>query len=101
MYLHPINIAVGPFSSLLFLTLNQETGGSNLYIAQLHNPVQKVEVLKESVAAKEVHFKNSVVFLAGNELKRDYEARGFQCLNTVLKNSSKFQNYTDMTLLTC
>ena len=101
MYLHPINIAVGPFSSLLFLTLNQETGGSNLYIAQLHNPVQKVEVLKESVAAKEVHFKNSVVFLAGNELKRDYEARGFKCLNTALKNSSKFQNYTDMTLLTC
>ena len=39
-----------------------------MYIAQLHNPVQKVEVLKESVAAKEVHFKNSVVFLAGNEL---------------------------------
>ena len=26
MYPHPINIAIGPFSSLLFLTLNQETG---------------------------------------------------------------------------
>ena len=26
MYPHPINIAIGPFRSLLFLTLNQETG---------------------------------------------------------------------------
>ena len=26
MYPHPINIAVGPDSSLLFLTMNQETG---------------------------------------------------------------------------
>ena len=26
MYPHPINIAVGPYSSLLLLTMNQETG---------------------------------------------------------------------------
>ena len=50
MFSHPINIAVGSFSSLLFLILNQETGRSNLYMAQLHNPVRKVEVLKESVS---------------------------------------------------
>ena len=43
---HPINIAVGSFSSLLFLTLNQETGRSNLYMAQMHNLVRKVEVLR-------------------------------------------------------
>ena len=67
MYPHPINIAMGPFSSLLFLTLNQKTRGLNLYMVQLYNPVQKVEVLKESVAAKEVFFRNNVVFLAGND----------------------------------
>ena len=36
-------------------------------MAQLHNPVRKVEVFKESATAKEVHFKNNVVFLAGND----------------------------------
>lgn len=35
-------------------------------MAQLHNPIQKVEVLKKAVAAKEVHYDNNVVFLAGN-----------------------------------
>lgn len=60
MYPHPISIAVGPFGSLLFLTLNQETGTSNLFMAQLHNPVQKVEVIKTAVPAKEVHFNNNI-----------------------------------------
>lgn len=58
---------MGPYGSLLFLTLNQEMGTSNLYMAQLHNPIQKVEVLKKAVAAKEVHYDNNVVFLAGNQ----------------------------------
>ena len=66
MYPHPISTAVGPFGNLLFLTLNQETDKSNLYMAQLHNPVQKVELLKKSVAAKEVHFNSDIVFLSGN-----------------------------------
>ena len=39
MYPHSISIAVGRFGSMLFLTLNQETGTSNLYMAQLHNPI--------------------------------------------------------------
>lgn len=66
MYPHPISITMGPYGSLLFLTLNQETGTSNLYMAQLPNPIQKVEVLKKAVAAKEVHYDNNVVFPAGN-----------------------------------
>ena len=66
MYPHPISVAVGPFGNLLILSLNQETGTSNLYMAQLHNPVQKVEVLKKAVAAKEVHYGNNVVFLTCN-----------------------------------
>ena len=69
MYPHPISIAVGPFGSLLFLTLNQETGTSNLYMAQLHNPVQKVEVIKTVVPAKEVHLHNNIMFLVGNHGK--------------------------------
>ena len=63
MYPHPINIAVGPYSSLLFL--NQERYGSKSYMAQLHNP--QVEVLEESVAAKEVHFTNNIIFLTGKD----------------------------------
>ena len=66
MFTHPISIALGPFGNLLFLSLNQEKGTSNLYMAQLHNPVQKVEVLKKAVAAKEVHYDSNVVFLTGN-----------------------------------
>ena len=83
MFSHPINIAVGSFSSLLFLILNQETGRSNLYMAQLHNPVRKVEVLKESVTAKEVHFKNNVVFLAGNDgpIKFHEVVKGSVCVD--------------------
>ena len=65
MYPHPINIAVGPYSSLLFLKLNQERYGSKSYMAQLHNP--QVEVLEESVAAKEVHFTNNIIFLTGKD----------------------------------
>ena len=83
MYPHPINIAVGPYSSLLFLTMNQETGIWNLCMAQLHNPVQNVEVLKESVAAKEVHFKNNVVSLAGNDgpIKFHKVVKGSVCVD--------------------
>ena len=63
MYPHPINIAVGLYSSMLFLKLNQERYGSKSYMAQLHNP--QVEVLE--VSAKEVHFTNNIIFLTGKD----------------------------------
>ena len=44
----------------------KKIGTSNFYMAQLHNPIQKVEVPKKAVAAKEVHNDNNAVFLAGN-----------------------------------
>ena len=52
-------------------------------MAQLHNPVQNVEVLKESVAAKEVHFKNNVVSLAGNDgpIKFHKVVKGSVCVD--------------------
>ena len=92
MYPHPISISVGPFGSLLFLTLNQETGTSNLYMAQLHNPVQKVEVIKTAVPAKEVHFNNNVVFLAGNHGPVTFHelVKGSVCVDvTKLQNRSE------------
>ena len=54
-----------------------------IYMAQLHNPVRKVEVLKESVTAKEVHFKNNVVFLAGNDgqIKFHEVVKGSVCVD--------------------
>ena len=52
-------------------------------MAQLHNPVRKVEVLKESVTAKEVHSKNNVVFLAGNHgpIKFHEVVKGSVCVD--------------------
>ena len=52
-------------------------------MAQLHNPVQNVEVLKESVAAKEVHFKNNVVSLASNDgpIKFHKVVKGSVCVD--------------------
>lgn len=47
MYPHSISITMVPYGSLQFLTLNQEMGTSNLCMAQLHNPIQKVEVLRK------------------------------------------------------
>ena len=51
--------------------------------AQLHNPVQKVEVLKESVAVKEVLFRNNVVFLASNDgpIKFHKVVKGSLCVD--------------------
>ena len=54
-------------------------------MAQLHNLVQKVEVPKESVAAKEIHFKNNVVFLAGNDgpIKFHEVVKGSVCIGSI------------------
>lgn len=65
MYPNPISIVTGPFGSLLFLSLNTVTGLSSLFMAQLHNPVQKIVKLKEDFLAKEVHHVNDIVFMVG------------------------------------
>ena len=44
--------------------MNAQSGKSTLFMAQLHNPVQKIELLKKDLLAKEVHYKSDVVFLA-------------------------------------
>ena len=41
MHPNPISITTGPYGSLLLLTLNTGTGLSSLFMAQLHNPIQK------------------------------------------------------------
>ena len=64
MYPNPISIATGPYRSLLFLSLNTVTGLSSLFMAQLHNPVQKIVKLKDFLA-KEVHHVNDIVFMVG------------------------------------
>ena len=64
MYPNPISIATGPYGSLLFLSLNTVTGLSSLFMAQLHNPVQKIVKLKDFLA-KEVHHVNDIVFMIG------------------------------------
>ena len=65
MYPHPISIGTGPYGKLLFLTLNTDTGLSSLFMAQLHNPIQKIVKLKEDLFAKEVHHVNNIVFMVG------------------------------------
>ena len=63
MYPNPISIATGPYGNLLWLTLNTDTGLSSLFMAQLHNPVQKIVKLKDELQAKEVHHVNNIVFM--------------------------------------
>ena len=63
MYPNPISVATGPYGSLLWLTLNTDTGLSSLFMAQLHNPVQKIVKLKDELKAKEVHHVDGIVFM--------------------------------------
>ena len=55
MYANPISITTGPFRSLLFLSFNFATGKSNLYEAQLHSPITKVQAAAKDLSAQEVH----------------------------------------------
>lgn len=61
MYPNPISSATGPYGSLLLLTLDTGTGLSSLFVAQLHNPVQKIVKLKDELPATEVHPVDGVV----------------------------------------
>ena len=63
MYPCPISIATGQFGYLLFLTQNSQSKRSSLYIAQLHNPVQKITMLLKDIEATKVHCQENVVFL--------------------------------------
>ncbi|PFX21756.1 hypothetical protein AWC38_SpisGene13751 [Stylophora pistillata] len=65
MYPNPTSIATDPYGRPLFLSLNTVTGLSSLFMAQLHNAVQKTVKLKEDSLAKEVHHVNDIVFMVG------------------------------------
>lgn len=65
MYPNPISITTGPFGSLLFLTFNSATGKSNLYQAQLHSPITKVQAVAKDLSANEIHYQDGVIFFCG------------------------------------
>ena len=72
MHANPIDIKMGPLGHMIFLTLNRELKLSNLYIAQLHNPVSKIDLLKEDIKAKEIHYSEGISFYMENGTNISY-----------------------------
>ena len=72
MYPRPISVSVGPYGSIFFLTEIEDDGQktSNLYTAQLHNPVKNITLVKKGIlSAKEVNCceSGSFVYLVGKD----------------------------------
>ena len=71
-YANPIDIKTWPLGHIIFLTLNRDSKLSNLYIAQLHNPVSKIDLLKKDIKAKEIHYSEGVIFYMENSTNISY-----------------------------
>ena len=65
MYPCPISITVDEQCFLYFLSLDTKTGKSKLYKAQLHNLVQKFDVIEKELTARQVFYSNDHLFLFG------------------------------------
>ena len=50
---------------LYFLSLDTKTSKSKLYKTQLHNPVQKLDVIEIDITARQVFYSNYHLFLYG------------------------------------
>ena len=60
-------MTIGPLGWILFLSYDKEKEVCSLMKAQLHNPINKIEVLKSDMKATEVHYKDGLIFCSGNE----------------------------------
>jgi len=68
MYPKPVSVAVGSYGWVCFLCNYDETNGkSDLIKARLHSPLDKFVVVKKQVLAKEVHFRDGIVYLCADD----------------------------------
>ena len=68
MYPKPVSVAVGSHGWLYFLCNYDETNGkSDLIKARLHSPLDKFVIVKKQVLAKEVHFRDGIVYLSADD----------------------------------
>ena len=70
MYPKPVSVAVGSYGWLYFLCNYDETNGkSDLIKARLHSLLYKFVVIKKQVLAREVHFRDGIVYLCAEDFQ--------------------------------
>lgn len=91
MYPSPLDVCLGPYGFLYILSHDQLKQSVNIYKVQLHNPVEKIELIK-SVNAENIFFKDNRLYY--------FKPRGKICFiptktkdHTKLRSKKEILNY--------
>ena len=65
MFPGPLSLSLGPYGFLFMLTYDSATQTSKIFKIKLHNPIDKIELIKSEVTANSIFYGNNYLYYCG------------------------------------